>query len=87
MAEVTNLLSILIGRTHAGILMRGVLDFLETGCQETWYDRQLRRRYGGESVRNAQAILGTPRGVTQSTPYPGVPNASHGDQVQVHHVT
>ena len=56
--EITHLLGVLVGHKNAGLLVRAVLDFLEAGVKESWYDKQLRRRFGGERLRQADAVLG-----------------------------
>ncbi|KAL1495893.1 hypothetical protein AB1Y20_014537 [Prymnesium parvum] len=74
--EITHLLTVLIGHKHAVLLMRSVLDFLEAGAEETWYDKQLRKRYGGERLRQAEAISDTPRSTARQR---NVQLATHSD--------
>lgn len=46
MHGLAHLLGIIVGAERASRLARAVLDKLEEGIEETWYDRQMRRRYG-----------------------------------------
>ena len=45
--EMAHLLAILMGTERACRLSRAVVSTLEEGLEESWYERQMRRRYGG----------------------------------------
>ena len=44
--ELAHLLAILIGVERATRLAKAVVGVLEEGLQESWYEKQMRRRYG-----------------------------------------
>ena len=45
--ELAHLLGVLVGSERAIQLVRAVLAVLEDGREETWYEKKLRKRYGG----------------------------------------
>ena len=45
--ELCHLLAILIGVERSTELTRCVLAILEEGRKETWYEKNLRKKYGG----------------------------------------
>lgn len=55
-SEIVQLVGVLTGVQEAGTLMRLVLDFLEDGVEESWYEVQMRRRYGGARVRQVDSL-------------------------------
>ena len=45
--EITWLLSVLLGIEPAVRLAVSLVDLLEEGLEVSWYDKQVRKRYGG----------------------------------------
>jgi hypothetical protein len=45
--EITWLLSVLLGAEPAARLAVALVDLLEEGLEVSWYDKQVRKRYGG----------------------------------------
>ena len=44
--ELAHLLSILVGVERATRLVKAIVSVLEEGLEESWYEKQMRRRYG-----------------------------------------
>ena len=49
-AELAGMVGILMGSERAASLTSGLVEYLEMGMPESWYEKKLRRRYGETPV-------------------------------------
>ena len=57
--ELSWLLGVLLDTRLAGPLIEALLEWCETGLEESWYEVQLRRKYGGQSQTPRQDTVCT----------------------------
>ena len=54
--ELSWLLGVLVGPEHSGALLDALIEYLDAGVEESWYDAQLRRQYARELKRSASKL-------------------------------
>ncbi len=55
--ELSWLLGVVVGVETAGKLLDALVEFLEVGLEESWYDAQLRRKYMGQVKRGVSELV------------------------------
>ena len=55
--ELSWLLGVLLGAEPAGLLLDALVEFVEAGVEESWYDAQLRRRYEAQLKRGISQLV------------------------------
>ena len=72
--ELNWLFGVLVGAHKAGALIEALVEFVDTGVEETWYEAQLRRKYGGSSSRSRTHTVCTRNGMSMCSPRPVDPS-------------
>jgi len=55
--ELSWLLGVLVGPEHSGALLDALIEYLDDGVEESWYDAQLRRQYARELKRSPSVLV------------------------------